>query len=124
MHKRILVISDLHIPYHHKDSFAFLRTIKKEYNPDFVVNIGDLLDFHAINMHTHDPDLYSAGHELKVSKEYIKELESIFPKTIEVESNHRPASSQDAVKFLKDNNCEDYIPKIIDLSNKARLCHE
>ena len=68
-HKRILVISDLHIPYHHKDSFEFLREIKKEYKPDFVVNIGDLLDFHAISMHSHDPDLYSAGHELDKSKE-------------------------------------------------------
>ena len=27
--KRILVISDLHIPYHHQDSFDFLREIKK-----------------------------------------------------------------------------------------------
>ena len=39
-----------------------------------MVNIGDLLDFHAINMHTHDPDLYSAGHELKIAKKFIKEL--------------------------------------------------
>ena len=28
-HKRILIISDLHIPYHRKDSFAFLKEIKK-----------------------------------------------------------------------------------------------
>ena len=28
-------------------------------------------------MHTHDPDLYSAGHELRQSKIYIRELESI-----------------------------------------------
>ena len=54
MHKSILVISDLHIPYHHRDSFAFLKEIKKEFKPDFIVNIRDLLDFHAINMHTHD----------------------------------------------------------------------
>ena len=31
MNKRILVISDLHIPFHHKDSFTFLEEIKKEY---------------------------------------------------------------------------------------------
>ena len=74
MHKSILVISDLHIPYHHQDSFAFLKEIKKEFKPDFFVNIGDLLDFHAINMHTHDPDLYSAGHELKAARKYIHEL--------------------------------------------------
>ena len=108
MYKRILVISDLHIPYHHKDSFAFLREIKKEYKPDFVVNIGDLLDFHAINMHTHDPDLYSAGHELKIAKKFIKELESIFPNMIEVESNHSSLVYRRALKygmsreFLKD----------------------
>ena len=74
MFKSILVISDLHIPYQHPDSFEFLKAIKKEFKPDFIVNIGDLLDFHAINMHTHDPDLYSAGHELDKSKEYIKQL--------------------------------------------------
>ena len=59
MFKSILVISDLHIPYQHTDSFEFLKAFKKEFKPDFIVNIGDLLDFHAINMHTHDPDLYS-----------------------------------------------------------------
>ena len=57
--KKILVISDMHVPYHHKDSINFLKAIKKEFKPDRIINIGDLLDFHAINMHTHDPDLYS-----------------------------------------------------------------
>ena len=32
----------------------FLKEIKKEFKPDFIVNIGDLLDFHAISMHSHD----------------------------------------------------------------------
>ena len=80
----------------------------KNLKPDFVVNIGDLLDFHAINMHTHDPDLYSAGHELKLSRKYVKELESIYPKMIEVESNHSSLVYRRALKygmskeFLKD----------------------
>ena len=41
-HKRILVISDMHIPYHHKDSIRFLKEIKKEFKPDTIVNIGAL----------------------------------------------------------------------------------
>jgi predicted phosphodiesterase len=98
-HKKILVISDLHIPYHHKDAFEFLKEIKKEYNPDFVVNIGDLLDFHAISMHSHDPDLSSAGDELRLARKYIRELESIFPKMIEVESNHSSLVYRRALKF-------------------------
>ena len=99
MHKSILVISDLHIPYHHKDTFAFLKEIKKEFKPDRIINIGDLLDFHAINMHTHDPDLYSPGHELKQAKIYIKELESIFPEMVEVDSNHSSLVYRRALKF-------------------------
>ena len=97
--KRILVISDMHVPFHHKDSMDFLREIKKEYKPQFVVNIGDLLDFHAISMHSHDPDLFSAGHELKEARKHVKELESIFPKVTEVDSNHSSLVYRRALKF-------------------------
>ena len=97
--KRILVLSDMHIPFHHKDSMDFLREIKKEYKPQFVVNIGDLLDFHAISMHSHDPDLFSAGHELKEARKHVKELESIFPKVTEVDSNHSSLVYRRALKF-------------------------
>jgi len=97
--KRILVISDLHLPYQHQDAFIFLKEIKKQYKPDFIINIGDLLDFHAINMHTHDPDLYSPGMELDKSKEYIKELESMFPKMVEVDSNHSSLVYRRALKY-------------------------
>ena len=106
--KKILVISDMHVPYHHKDSIAFLNEIKKEFKPDRIINIGDLLDFHAISMHDHNPDLYSAGHELKQARIYIKELESIFPEMIEVDSNHSSLVYRRALKygmskeFLKD----------------------
>ena len=56
-YKCILVISDLHLPYHKKDAFNFLRAIKKKYSIDYVVNIGDELDAHALSFHDTDPDL-------------------------------------------------------------------
>lgn len=96
---RILVISDMHIPYHHKDSFEFLKAIKKEFKPDTVVNIGDSLDFHAISMHEHNPDLFSAGHELQQARKYVKELEGIFPEVTEVDSNHSSLVYRRALKF-------------------------
>ena len=71
MNNSVLVISDLHIPYHHQDAFEFLKALKKKYKPDLIVNIGDELDHHAISMHEHNPDLMSAGDELKQSKEYV-----------------------------------------------------
>jgi len=97
--KCVLVISDLHIPYHHKDSFAFLKEVKKVFKPDTVVNIGDLLDFHAISMHDSDPDLPSAGYELAMAKDYIRELESVFPEVTEVHSNHSSLVYRRALKY-------------------------
>ena len=85
---RILFISDLHIPFHHKDSFDFLRHLKQKYNPTRVICLGDELDKHSLSYHEHDPNGYSAGHELEVSIPYIKELEEIFPKMDIIESNH------------------------------------
>jgi|TARA_R110002096_G_scaffold7665_1_gene33011 predicted phosphodiesterase len=99
MHKSVLVISDLHIPYHHKDSFEFLKAVKKKFKPDTVVNIGDLLDFHAISMHEHNPDLPSAGDELNLAKSYVRELEQIFPDVTEVHSNHSSLVYRRAIKY-------------------------
>ena len=65
---RILCISDLHIQAHHPQSFDFLKALKKKIKPDLVVNGGDELDKHALSFHDSDPDLPSAGDELRISK--------------------------------------------------------
>ena len=107
-HKRILVISDMHLPYQHKDSIKFLKEIKKQFKPDTTLSIGDLLDQHALSFHDSSPELYSAGMELDKAKEYVKELESVFPKLIEVDSNHSSMIYRRALKhglpraYLKD----------------------
>jgi predicted phosphodiesterase len=97
-HKTILVVSDMHLPYQHKDSIKFLKEIKKEFKPDTTISIGDLLDQHALSFHDSSPELYSAGHELDKAKEYVKELESVFPKLIEVDSNHSSMIYRRALK--------------------------
>lgn len=86
--KTIIVISDMHIPYHHPDSLKFLAAAKKKYKPDLVICIGDLGEFHDISFHPSDPDMDSAGRELIALRKYAKQLEKIFPKMIIVGSNH------------------------------------
>lgn len=85
---RILFISDLHIPYHHPDTFEFLQYLKDKYNPTRIICLGDELDKHGLSYHDHDPDLYSAGHELQASIPFVKKLEKMFPVMDIVESNH------------------------------------
>lgn len=85
---RILFISDMHIPYHHVDTIAFLKHLKAKYNPTRVICLGDELDKHALSYHDSDPDLPSAGDELKKSLPVIQELFKIFPTMDIIESNH------------------------------------
>lgn len=85
---RILLISDMHIPYHHPDTLSFLGYLKNKYNPTRVICLGDELDKHALSFHDSDPDLPSAGDELRLSLPVIKKLKELFPVMDILESNH------------------------------------
>jgi len=86
--KCVLVLSDLHMPYQHPDSFAFLAALKAKYNPDRIVNVGDETDGHALSFHDSDPDLDSAGRELSQARAGARALHDIFPQMDLVDSNH------------------------------------
>ena len=86
--KSVLIISDQHYPYHHPDIIKFLSALKNKYKFDKIVNIGDEIDGHAMSFHDSDPDLMSAGDELKAAIECMKPLYKLFPKMDLVESNH------------------------------------
>lgn len=84
----ILVISDMHIPFQHEDTVEFLAEIKRQYEPDKVVCIGDEVDNHAMSFHDSDPDLLSAGDELETAIEQLQPLYKMFPEMDLVDSNH------------------------------------
>ncbi len=84
----ILVISDMHHPYAHPDTLAFLKAVKKKYKPTDVVCIGDEVDFHDASFHDSDPDLDSAGIELEKAIKGLQPIYKLFPKCTVIESNH------------------------------------
>ena len=86
--QRILFISDMHIPYHHPNTIPFLKMLKERYNPTRVICLGDELDKHNLSFHDSDPDLLSAGDELRAALPVIKELHEIFPVMDLIDSNH------------------------------------
>ena len=97
--KSILVISDQHAPYHHIDTLNFLSAIKKKYKPDTVVNIGDEMDWHSISFHDSHPGLYSPSHELKIARQFFKDLEKLFPKQYVMDSNHGSLVFRKATRY-------------------------
>jgi len=86
--RRILFISDMHIPYHHKNLIPFLKSLKEKYNPTRIICLGDETDKHALSFHDSDPDLMSAGDELRAAIPIIQELHELFPEMDLVDSNH------------------------------------
>ena len=88
MSDQILLISDLHTPYHHIDSFSFLKELHKKYKFRRIINVGDELDGHAMSFHDSDPNLDSAGIELQKGRECLWELWKMFPVMDLLESNH------------------------------------
>lgn len=84
----ILVIPDQHAPYQHPDAMAFLREVKRQFQPDLVVNLGDELDYHALSFHDSDPNLESASGELEKAKGFMNELHAEFPQMLICHSNH------------------------------------
>lgn len=86
--KKILLISDMHGPYHHPDSLAFLKKLHQKYQFDLVISMGDLVDWHSISFHPKHPNLAAPGHELEAIRKFVKALEKLFPSMIIIGSNH------------------------------------
>lgn len=86
--RRILNISDQHMPFEHPDMFKFLAAIKKKYAPTIVINGGDEVDSQSLSFHDSDQDLPSAGDELVRATIKLKKLEKMFPSMFLLDSNH------------------------------------
>lgn len=84
----ILVIPDLHAPYHHPDALDFLIAVASKYQPTRVINLGDETDGHALSFHDSDPNLDSAGSELAKAQEFLAKLHAVFPVQEFCHSNH------------------------------------
>lgn len=85
---RILIISDMHCPYQHRDYLRFLQALKDKYNFTRIICVGDEVDKHAMSFHDSDPDLMSAGDELRSAIKALKPLYKLFPNVDLVSSNH------------------------------------
>lgn len=85
---RILVISDIHFPYHHPDVFDFLEHLVYKWSPTRIISMGDELDQAALSYHETAPELPAAGHELQLALTCIERLHEMFPTMDILESNH------------------------------------
>jgi predicted phosphodiesterase len=76
----ILVIQDLHIPYHDVKAITAALNYGKEQKVNTIVINGDLIDFHQISRFQKDPRKRSVKQEFDATRQFLVELRRAFPR--------------------------------------------
>ena len=76
--KRLLVLSDIHIPYHSVNSLTIAFDWAKKQKPDAILLNGDTLDFFGLSRYAKDPKKRSFSSELESFKDFITILKKTF----------------------------------------------
>ena len=85
----VLIIPDLHAPYHHPQAIEFLKWVHKEFGcQERVVCSGDIMDFHAQSRHVSEVDAWNPKKEYQKAIAFTEELCEVFPKGDLVCGNH------------------------------------
>lgn len=87
----ILLISDLHIPYHNISAITIALDYGKKEKVNTIFINGDLLDCHSISKFESDPKKRSIKQEFDATKEFLVQLRKAFPKA--------------SIYWLKGNHC-------------------
>lgn len=87
---RILVISDLHIPYQDNEAVVAALKYGKEKKVNCIIINGDLMDFHHQSRFEKDPRARSTKQEFDATRQFLQMLRNEFPeaKIIYKQGNH------------------------------------
>lgn len=77
--KRVLILSDIHIPYHSVQAITACFDFAKAENPDAIILNGDTIDFYQLSRFMKDPRARSFAGELAAFKEFFASLIDAFP---------------------------------------------
>jgi len=77
--KKILILSDIHIPYHDDTALFAALEYGLENDVDTIIINGDLIDFSLISRHEKDLRKRSVSYELDTARTFLKGLRAMFP---------------------------------------------
>ena len=107
----VLVVPDLHAPYHHQDAIEFLLWVQEWRGcRERIVSVGDMFDFHSMSRFISETDAPSAKSEYRKACEFAEEFSDVFPQGDMVLGNHDliPQRQMDSIgldtSMLKANN--------------------
>lgn len=75
----ILVISDLHIPYHNIEAITIALDYGKKHKVNTILILGDLIDNHNVSKFERDLKKRSVKQEFDATKQFLVSLRATFP---------------------------------------------
>lgn len=80
--RKILIIGDLHIPYHNDEAVFAALEFGGDKEVDTIIINGDLIDFYQLSRFEKDPRNRSVKYEIDATKVFLNGLRTIFPKAL------------------------------------------
>lgn len=77
--KRILILSDIHVPFHDTPALECALAHGDAYKPDVILINGDLCDFYAISKYETNPERRNLAGEVYAIREFLSHLRARFP---------------------------------------------
>lgn len=77
-HKKVLLLSDIHLPYHSIEALTAVFDYAKKEKPDAVLLNGDTIDFFGLSRYCKEPGKRSFSGELATFKEFFDILKKTF----------------------------------------------
>jgi len=77
-HKKVLLIADVHLPYHDLDAITVCLDYAKKEKPDLVILNGDIIDCFQLSRFGRDPRLRSFANELKQLEQFVETIKRTF----------------------------------------------
>jgi predicted phosphodiesterase len=77
---KVLILSDIHVPYHSKEAVEAAVAYGKKLKPDVLLLNGDTLDFYRISRFQQDPKKRSFTEEIIAGKQLLEWFRHSFPK--------------------------------------------
>ena len=86
--KKLIVLSDIHVPYHSISALNCAFDKIAEEKPDAILLNGDTIDFYGLSRFMKDPRKRSVAHELQALNEFLDVLQQFGAKIIYKLGNH------------------------------------
>jgi predicted phosphodiesterase len=80
--KKVLLLSDIHFPYHDVKALETALKYGKKEGIDAIFINGDMIDFYQLSFHEKDPRVTDIAEELEMARNFFALLQEQFPKVL------------------------------------------